>query len=118
VSIGSTYDAATDTFTPPPAPPPAPPVIPDITFAQLLIALVGAQWITEAEGEAWLAGALPAAVQAVIALLPAPERFAAKARALRPSAVVRADPLVNALAAAQGKTPAQMDAFFTTAATL
>ena len=41
-------------------------------------------------------------------------RFAAKARAARPSVVLRADPLVNALAQARGLTAAQLDAFFAT----
>lgn len=93
--------------------PPAPPV-PDLSFAQLLIGLVAEQWITEAEGEAWLAGTVPAAALALIDTLPANQRFAAKARAVRPSVVLRADPLVNALGAAQGKTAAELDTFFTT----
>lgn len=84
-----------------------------MTFAQLLIGLVAEGWITEAEGEAWLAGTLPAAVLAVIGTLPAQAQFAAKARAARPSVVERLDPLVAALAAAQGKTAAEIDAFFT-----
>lgn len=95
--------------------PPAPPVIiPDLSFAQLLIGLVTEEWITEAEGGGWLVGTLPAPVLAVIATLPAGQQFAAKARAIRPSAVVRADPLVAALAAAEGKASAEIDAFFTT----
>ena len=95
--------------------PPAPPVIiPDLSFAELLIGLVTEEWITEAEGDAWLSGTLPAPVLALIATLPAGQQFAAKARAIRPSAVVRADPLVVGLGTAQGKTSAQMDAFFTT----
>ena len=95
--------------------PPAPTVIiPDLSFAQLLIGLVTEEWITEAEGGGWLVGTLPAPVLAVIATLPAGQQFAAKARAIRPSAVVRADPLVAALAAAEGKTSAEIDAFFTT----
>jgi len=95
--------------------PPAPPVvIPDLSFAQLLIGLVTEGWITEAEGGGWLVGTLPAPVLAVIATLPSGQQFAAKARAIRPSAVVRADPLVAALAAAEGKSSADIDAFFTT----
>lgn len=95
--------------------PPAPPVIiPDLSFAQLLIGLVTEEWITEADGGGWLVGTLPAPVLAVIDTLPAGQQFAAKARAIRPSAVVRADPLVAALAAAEGKTSAEIDAFFTT----
>ena len=96
------------------APPSPPVIIPDLSFAQLLIGLVTEEWITEAEGGGWLVGTLPAPVLAVIATLPTNQQFAAKARAIRPSAVVRADPLVAALAAAEGKTSAEIDAFFTT----
>ena len=85
-----------------------------ITFAQMLIGLVTEQWITEAEGEAWLTGTLPAAVLALISTLPSGQQFAAKARAIKPSVVLRSDPLVAALGAAQGKTPEQMDVFFRT----
>lgn len=85
-----------------------------MTFAQLLIGLVAEGWITEAEGDAWLAGTIPAAASALIATLPQAQQFAAKARAARPSVVLRNDPLVNAMATAQGRTQAEMDAFFTT----
>lgn len=85
-----------------------------LSFAQLLIGLVTEQWITEAEGEAWLAGTLPAAVLTVIDALPADQRFAAKARALRPSEVLRGDPLVASMGAAAGKTESEIDDFFRT----
>lgn len=85
-----------------------------LSFAQLLIGLVTEGWITEAEGEAWLTGTLPAAVLSLIATLPAGQQFAAKARATAPSEVLRLDPLVASLGAAQGKTEAELDAFFTT----
>lgn len=85
-----------------------------LSFAQLLIGLVTEAWISEAEGETWLAGTLPAAVTAVIDSLPAGQRFAAKARALRPSEIVRNDPLVAAMGAAAGKTEAEIDTFFRT----
>lgn len=84
-----------------------------LSFAQLLIGLVAEAWITEAEGEAWLAGMLPLAVLTVIDGLPAAQRFPAKARALRPSEVLRSDPLVIGMGAASGKTEAEIDAFFT-----
>lgn len=83
-----------------------------MSFAQLLIGLVAEAWITEAEGEAWLAGTLPAAVLSVIAALPPEARFAATARAIRPSVILRTDPLVAALGAAQGTSDAELDAFF------
>ena len=90
------------------------PVPASISFAQLMIGLVAEAWITEAEGEAWLSGALPAAVLTVIDGLSESQRFAAKARALRPSEVLRADPLVSAMGAAAGKTEAEIDTFFRT----
>ena len=85
-----------------------------LSFAQLLIGLVSEAWITEAEGEAWLAGTLPFNVLMVIDGLPADQRFPAKARALRPSEVLRADPMVEAMGTAAGKTDAEIDAFFLT----
>lgn len=85
-----------------------------LTFAQLLIGLVAEGWISEADGDGWLAGTLPAPVLAVIGMLPLQARFPAKARAIRPSEVLRRDPLVEMLAAAQGKTPEQLDTFFAT----
>jgi len=85
-----------------------------LSFAQLLIGLVTEAWITEAEGEAWLAGERPAEVEALIATLPVEQRFAAKARASRPSIILRTDPLVIALATAKQKTAEQLDTFFTT----
>lgn len=83
-----------------------------LTFAQMLIGLVAEGWISEVEGEAWLGGALPAPVIGLIATLPAGQRFAARARAARPSIVLRSDPLVAALAAAQGRSADELDAFF------
>jgi len=84
-----------------------------ITFAQLLIGLVAEGWITEAEGDAWLTGTPPAAALALIGQLPAEQRFAAKARTIRPSIVLLSDPLVQALAAMQGKTE-ELPGFFNT----
>lgn len=89
-----------------------------LSFAQLMIGLVTEAWITEIEGEAWLAGGLPLAVALVIDSLPADQRFAAKARALRPSEVLRNDPLVSAMGTAAGKTAAEIDTFFQTYATI
>lgn len=85
-----------------------------LSFPQLLIGLVAEGWITEAEGRAWLKKTLPAAVEALIAALPAQQQFAATARATDPSYVSRTDPLVIAMATAQGKTEGQIDAFFQT----
>lgn len=88
------------------------PVPASITFAQLLIGLVSEGWISEADGDAWLAGVLPAQVLALISTLPRDQQFAAKARASRPSEVLRADPLVVALGYANGKSPDDMNVFF------
>lgn len=85
-----------------------------LSFAQLMIGLVTEAWITEAEGEAWLAGTLPTAVLTIIGTLPVEQQFAAKARAIRPSEVLRNDPLVASLGAAAGKTPEELDDFFRT----
>ena len=93
-------------------PPPPAPVPASITFAQLLIGLVTEQWITQYEGEAWLQGVLPAQVTALIETLPVEQQFPAKARAVRPSEVLRNDEFVVAMGAAQGKTPEQLDEFF------
>ena len=87
---------------------------PKLTFSQLLIGLVAEKWITEAEGEAWLLGTLPAGVIALIGTLPPEQRFPARARATAPTLVYRDDPLVIALGASQGKTPEELGAFFAT----
>ncbi len=93
------------------------PVPESITFAQLLIGLVAEKWISEAEGTAWLRGTLPSGVTDLIATLPAEQRFAATARAIAPSVVMRADPLVNMLASAIGKAD-HLDNFFRTYAVI
>jgi hypothetical protein len=93
------------------APPPAIPQV--LTFRQVLIGLVAESWITEAEGEAWLGGVLPAAVLALIAALPAEQRFAVRATAARFTEAYRADPLIAMMAAAAGKAESDLDAFFT-----
>lgn len=90
---------------------PAAPV-PNLSFAQLVIGIVQQGWVTEAEGDAWLEGRLPATVRGVIQQLPQAQRFVAKAKATRPSVVERNDPLVAAMAAAQGVTEEELDAFF------
>lgn len=89
---------------------------PRLSFAQMLSGLVTLGWITEADGELWLSGTLPQVVLDVIATLPAQARFPAKAKAVRPSEVLRDDPLVSMLGQAQGKTEADIDAFFAFAA--
>jgi hypothetical protein len=88
------------------------PVPASISFAQLMIGLVSEGWITTAEGEAWLTGTLPAPVLTLIGTLPEEQQFAAKARAIRPALIERADPLVVMLGKAQGKKVEDMDNFF------
>ena len=81
-----------------------PAIVPtSITFAQLMVGLVTEQWITREEGEAWLQGVLPAQVRLLINSLPEEKQFIAIARATRPSAVMRNDPLVDSLYALQQK---------------
>jgi hypothetical protein len=92
--------------------PPSP--IPNLTFSQLLIGLVSEEWITEAEGTAWLTGTPPTLVENLISSLPLDQQFAAKARAIRPSVIIRTDPLVGALANLANKTPEELDTFFRT----
>lgn len=93
------------------------PVPESITFPQMIAGLVDVGWITGAEARAWLTRtALPVAVQNVIASLPARQRFAAEARALSANAIMRNSPLVAALATAAGRTQADVDQFFRSAA--
>lgn len=109
-----------------PAPDPMPPLTPEqvlttmpaVSHAQIIAALILSQIITEAEGVAWITGTLPAAVEAMIAALPADQRVIARLRAIRPSSVVPTDPLVAALAAAQGHDTADLIVLFETAAAL
>jgi len=83
-----------------------------LSFAQMLIGLVTEQWITEVDGNGWLTGVLPPSVEATINLVPADQRFAARARATRPSEVLRLDPLVQMMSMAQGRSPEEVDDFF------
>ena len=85
-----------------------------LSFAQLLIGLVAEQWITEADGDGWLTGVLPPSVEATINLIPADQRFAARARAARPSEVMRLDPLVQRMALVQKRSDTEVDDFFRT----
>jgi hypothetical protein len=55
---------------------------------------------------------LPQAVTDLISALPEQQRFAARARALRPTHIRRLDPLVIALAEAEGRTKEDLDGFF------
>lgn len=92
--------------------------LPPVSHAQIIAALILAGIITETEGVAWISGTLPDAVEAMIATLPADQRVIARLRAIRPSSVVPTDPLVAALAAAQGQGVADLIALLETAAAL
>ena len=82
-----------------------PPVPESITMRQLLIGLMGAEWITPAEADTWSAdGTLPATIMAVIDALPTEaERVAARITARKMSSAYRNDPLL--IAAAQAAMP-------------
>ena len=104
VGPGWTYDGST--FTPPPAPEPEPEPAPQsITMRQLLIGLMGAEWITPAEADAWSAGGtLPKPIADVIDTLPTEaERVAARITARKMSSAYRNDALL--IAAAQAAMP-------------
>jgi hypothetical protein len=90
------------------------PVPMSMSFAQLMIGLVAEQWITEEEGRLWLTGTLPPQVVSTINLIPEEQRFAATAKATRPSVVDRMDPLVQRMALVQKRSAAEVDDFFRT----
>lgn len=83
-----------------------------LTFSQLMIGLVSEQFISEAEGEAWLQGILPQSINDMITMLPADQRFATKAKASRLIEALRSDPIVWALADSKGVMPEELDQFF------
>lgn len=97
----------------PSLPLPAPPQVTTLTFAQLMTGLVTEGWITEAEGDAWLVGVLPAPVLALIATMPVEQRFETKAKATRFLTAALDDPIVQTLADAQNKLE-ELPAFFNT----
>ena len=111
---GADYEWDGSTWVPLQPDPGPEPVPVSMSFAQLMIGLVAEQWITEEEGRLWLTGTLPPQVISTINLIPAEQRFAATAKATRPSVVNRLDPLVQMMALAQGRSDAQLDDFFRT----
>jgi hypothetical protein len=96
------------------APPPAPEQVPfSVTRRQILTGLAQVGWITEQEAlDAITTGARPDAVDAVINSLPEDERFHARMKWAGFTEAYRDDPLVLALATAEGKTDADLDDFF------
>lgn len=86
---------------------------------QLLIGLAAMGWVTEAEAvAAATTGATPAAVEAAIAGLAPADQVAARITWAAMSEAQRLDPLVALLATAQGVDDAEVDAFFTTHASI
>ena len=84
-----------------------------ITKLQLTLGLVADSLITPSEGEAMAEGAaLPAAVAAAIDALPKMQRTEAKIRWHSMTEFERTDPLLVAVAAAAGKSEAQLDQMF------
>lgn len=107
--IGWSWDGST--FTPPP---PLPPTIPDfVDRRQILTGLALVGWITEAEAEAALTtGARPVAVDTVINSLPEEHQFHARMKWAGFRNAYRNDEMVAALAAVEGKSEQEIDAFF------
>lgn len=103
---------------------PPPPVPQELSFAQFVVGLTETGWITDAEAEAWLAGnALPAGVELALGQIPAQAggqkpRLRARARALRPSVVMRNNELLAMMAAQRGATAEQLDDMFRTYAAI
>jgi hypothetical protein len=99
---------------------PAAPVPTSVTRRQMILGLVGAGYITSAEGlAAAQQGAVPAAVQAVINTLPdQASKDAAAITWASMSICERSNSLVAALAAANSLTSAQVDALFQSWVTL
>lgn len=103
----------------PPYEDPGQPVPHTVTRWQLIEGLATVGWITEQEAlDAASVGAMPAAVEAVISSLPEEDQFKAKMKWINFQNALRDDPLVAALANAQGKTEDEVDEFFRLCASL
>lgn len=89
------------------------PVPSSVTRRQIITGLALAEWITKQEAiDALSTGARPAAVEAVIATLPEEDQFDALTKWIGFTEAYRTDPLVLALASAEGKSEAEIDDFF------
>lgn len=85
----------------------------ELSFSQTLTGLEKEQWITTQEAYNWLMRvSLPALVTGYINSLPEDQRFAVTSKCFSPSTVYRTNAIVNALAAAKGKTAEDIDKFF------
>lgn len=99
------------------APPAAVPA--SISRRQLLLALAGAGLITGAEAlAAATTGAVPARIDKVFGALPADQALAARITWATMAVAERDHPLIGALIEAEVATAAEVDALFTSAATL
>jgi hypothetical protein len=103
-----------------PVPDPEPPfedpraAIPPLTRRQLFIALHRLGLITAAEAVAAAAtGAVPAALEPTFAALPEPDQTDARVTFAAFQMAYRLDPLTAMIAAAAGKTEAELDAIWT-----
>lgn len=104
-------------FSPPV--PPVPAVPSSITRRQLLLALAGAGMISGEEAlAAATTGAVPARIDKVFGALSDTDALAARITWATMSVVERGHPLIGALIAAEVTTAAEVDALFTSAATL
>lgn len=93
--------------------------VPTITPRQLFMALVLNEIITPEEAiAAATVGAMPAIMEGIVSLLPEEQRPLVRITWARMTEVDRNNPLVDALAAAQGHTSQDTDNLFRFAATL
>lgn len=100
-------------YEPPEQEPQPDPVPYVISRRQIMTGLALAGWITEQEAlDAIATGARPAAVELVITALPEDQQFHARMKWAGFQEAYRTDPLVIALADAEGKSPADIDEFF------
>lgn len=120
VADGWRYQAPTGLFTAPAPVPAAAPVVPQtITRRQLLIVMAGVGLITGEEAlAAAMTGAVPASIDAVFVQMPPDQALAARITWATMSVAERDHPLIAALVAAKLATAAEVDALFTSAATL
>ncbi len=101
---------------PPPPPPPPPPMsnVPRfITFRQLVLALMAAEWLTTEEAiDVAENRSRPPQFEAVIASLPPNEAAAARITWATMTTILRNDPLLSALVLAGQATDEQIDDLF------
>lgn len=83
-----------------------------LTFSQLLVATVADEWMSEADGELWLAGTLPDFIQGFITELPVDQQFSTKVQMLKMTTISRLHSIIAKWAAALNKTDEEIDALF------